>query len=64
VAKKKRPGKGDGLVVKNGPREATWDAEFRVKDVADTIWWYYKSGQDISTVFGEQELQRFICRLN
>jgi hypothetical protein len=63
IARKNTLVQGDMLLVKNRPRNTIWDAEFMVKEVADMIWWYYKSGQDISTVFGEWELERFIGQL-
>jgi hypothetical protein len=63
VPPKRTPVKGDVLLVKNGPRDGQWKAEFTTSDVIETLWWYYKSGRDATEVFGERELARFISSI-
>jgi hypothetical protein len=57
------PLKGDVLVVKNGPENGNWQPEFTIEDLAGTLWWYHMSGRDVSEVFGEREMERFIRSL-
>jgi len=63
VSRKQAPVKGDVLLVKNGPKDGQWETEFTVNDVIDTLWWYYKSGRDVTEVCGERELARFVSSL-
>jgi hypothetical protein len=52
--------RGDVLLVKNGPKNGNWDEEFTLKEVTEVLWWYHKSGRDVTEVFGERELVRFM----
>jgi hypothetical protein len=54
------PVRGDMILVKNGPEDGNWNPEFTLDEVADVLWWYRKSGRDVTEVFGERELARFL----
>lgn len=58
----KNPVRGDIVIVKNGPSSGTWteDPDVDAVSLAHTIWWYYKSGQDIGSVFGERGFVRMV----
>lgn len=62
MPKGSQPATGPVLVVLNGPAEGLWEVRETVDEVkfARTIWWYFKSGSDVSQVFGEREFQRFL----
>lgn len=60
VAGRHIPVRGDIILVKNGPKDGNWSPELALADVADVLWWYLKSGRDVTEVFGERELARFL----
>lgn len=53
---------GPVLVVLNGPSDGIWEVAETIDEerFARSIWWYFKSGNDVSQVLGERELLRFI----
>jgi hypothetical protein len=53
------------IIVKNGPSNEKWknDLELEKERVARTLWWYIKSGNDRTQVFGEREFARFLTNL-
>ena len=63
VSRRHGPVRGDILLVKNGPANGDWCPEFTLADVADILWWYNKSGRDVTEVFGEREMARFLTSL-
>jgi hypothetical protein len=65
LRKREAPVVGDVLIVKNGPLGAAWETRASVDKVAlaQTIWWYQKSGRDMSTVFGERGFMRVTSEL-
>lgn len=62
MPKGSEPVKGPVIVVLNGPSEGIWKVKETIDEYnfARTIWWYFRSGNDVSQVFGEREFQRFI----
>jgi hypothetical protein len=63
VSRKHGTVRGDVLLAKNGPKNGDWHAEFTLKEVTELLWWYYKSGRDVTEVFGERELARFLTSI-
>lgn len=59
------PINGPVLVVLNGPDDGMWETtqRIRIDDVARTLWWYHKSGNEVATVFGQRELRRYVRTL-
>jgi hypothetical protein len=57
---------GDVLIIKNGPLDGIWEAcpDVNTTSLAQTIWWYKVSGQDISTIFGERGFSRVLQELS
>lgn len=53
---------GDIVVVKTGPMNGIWkwSPDIFVQTLAQTLWWYQQSGQDIQTVFNERGLRRLL----
>ncbi|KAI0312259.1 hypothetical protein OF83DRAFT_1067511 [Amylostereum chailletii] len=51
---------GPAIVVKNGPMDnwASIDTVISEVDLAQTLWWYYKSGVSVQEVFGERMIIR------
>jgi hypothetical protein len=56
---------GNVLIMKNGPMHASWERSpnVNIPSLAQTIWWYRGSGQDVSTVFGERGLRHIIANM-
>lgn len=54
--------KGPVLVVLDGPADGVWGIREAIDEdrFARTVWWYFKSGNDVSQVYGEREFQRFL----
>lgn len=53
---------GPVLVVLDGPAEGKWAMRETIDEdkFARTVWWYFKSGNDASQVYGEREFRRFL----
>lgn len=56
------PIRGPVLAVLNGPEDGMWEVTEKIDAVklGQTLWWYFKSGNDPRDVFGERELRRYI----
>jgi len=54
------------VVLKNGPVGESWEWSSDVKTgaLAHMIWWYEKSSQEVSMVFGERGLLRVVGKLS
>ncbi|KAI0066969.1 hypothetical protein BV25DRAFT_1912312 [Artomyces pyxidatus] len=55
---------GPAIVVRDGPEETRAerlaDPGITADDFSRTVWWYVRSGRDISEVYGERELTRHL----
>lgn len=53
------------IVMKNGPSNDDWQTNLSItlENVARSLWWYHKSGNNREQVFGERELTRFLRNL-
>lgn len=57
--------RGRVLVILDGPKEGKWmqNEEVDTLKLARTLWWYKQSGSDVTEVYGERELRRFVTTL-
>lgn len=53
---------GPVIVVLDGPADGMWEVRETIDEdrFARTVWWYFKSGNDVSQVYGEREFRRFL----